>query len=110
MSMSVTQQIITALLAVLATLLSRFLPFWLFSEDKETPAYIQYLGKALPSAVFAMLVVYCYRTIEWMGPTHGAPEIIASVVAVVLHLLKRNMFLTMLSATFVYMCLVQFVF
>ena len=55
--MTVTQQIITILMVVLGTMLTRFLPFFLFPAGKETPKYIQYLGKALPAAVFGLLVV-----------------------------------------------------
>ncbi len=41
---------------VTVTMLTRFLPFFIFSESKPTPIYIQYLGQALPPAIFAMLV------------------------------------------------------
>ena len=47
------------LLCALGTLLTRFLPFLVFNPKKPTPQYIQYLGAALPGAIFAMLVVYC---------------------------------------------------
>ena len=59
--MTVTQQIITILMVVLGTMLTRFLPFFLFPAGKETPKYIQYLGKALPAAVFGLLVVYSLK-------------------------------------------------
>lgn len=109
-TMTVTQQIILVVLAVAATAITRFLPFAIFSEDKPTPEYIQFLGKALPSAVFALLVVYCYRSIEWTGDNHGLPEIIASLVTIALHFWKRNMFLSMLGGTATYILLIQFVF
>ena len=35
----------------------RFLPFWLFGGKRRTPAVITYLGKMLPYAIMAMLVV-----------------------------------------------------
>ena len=108
--MTVEQQIILAALAVLATAITRFFPFMVFSEDKPTPDYIQFLGKVLPSAVFALLVVYCYRSIDWTDGLHGAPEIIASLVTVVLHLWKRNMFLSMMGGTVSYVLLIHLVF
>ena len=55
--MSVTQQIITIAMVVLATMLTRFLPFIVFPSGKPTPKYIQYLGKVLPAAVFGLLVI-----------------------------------------------------
>lgn len=57
--MTVTEQIITIALCALATMLTRFLPFPFFSGKRKTPEYITYLGKALPAAIFGMLVVYC---------------------------------------------------
>ena len=57
--MSLSEEIITISMCVIATLITRFLPFVLFSEKNETPKFIQYLGKALPAAIFALLVVYC---------------------------------------------------
>lgn len=59
--MTLTQQVITIALCALGTMATRFLPFLLFSSRKPTPGYIQYLGKALPAAIFGMLVVYCLK-------------------------------------------------
>ena len=44
------------LIAVMAivTMILRFLPFIVF--NKNTPAYISYLGKVLPAALIGMLV------------------------------------------------------
>ena len=53
--MTIPQQIITIAICVLGTMLTRFLPFLIFSSKKPTPKYIAYLGKALPCAVFGML-------------------------------------------------------
>ena len=50
--MNITLQIITNGLCVLGTMTTRFLPFLVFRENRETPKFIQYVGKFLPSAVF----------------------------------------------------------
>ena len=55
--MTLIQQIITIGLCVLGTMTTRFLPFIVFTSKKPAPKYIQYLGKALPAAVFGMLLV-----------------------------------------------------
>ena len=57
-SMTLAQQIITIGMCILGTMATRYLPFFIFKENKKTPEYIQYLGKFLPSAVFGMLVIY----------------------------------------------------
>ena len=108
--MTVTQQIITVALCVLGTMATRFLPFLVFSGDKPTPKYIQYLGKALPAAIFGMLVVYCLKNVRILAGSHGIPELIAIAVVVLLHLWKRQMLLSIAGGTVCYMLLVQFVF
>lgn len=108
--MTIQQQIITIAMCVLATVLTRFLPFVLFRENRPTPAFVQYLGKALPSAVFAMLVVYCLKNVSLIAAPHGVPEAIGIVVTVLLHLWKRQMLLSIAGGTAVYMLLIQLVF
>ncbi|MBQ9326909.1 MAG: branched-chain amino acid transporter permease [Solobacterium sp.] len=104
------QQVITILLCAIATMCTRFLPFLLFGGKKEVPPIILYLGKALPSAVFAMLVVYCLKSVSVTSFPFGIPELIGITVTVVMHLWKKNTLLSMFAGTLVYMLLVQLVF
>ncbi len=108
--MTTTQQIITIGMAVLATVLTRFLPFIIFPAGKEMPKIIKYLGKVLPAAVFGFLVVFCLKNVEILSGSHGIPELIAVAVVVLLHLWKRQMLLSILGGTAVYMLLIQLVF
>lgn len=108
--MTLTQQIITVLMVVIGTMLTRFLPFLLFPAGKPTPKYIQYLGNVLPAAVFGLLVVYCLKNISLFTGSHGLPEFIAIVSVIVLHCWKRQMLLSIAGGTICYMLLVQFVF
>lgn len=108
--MTLLQEIVTIGLCALATVLTRFLPFLIFRADKPAPKYIRYLSKALPAAIFGMLVVYCLKNVSVMTGTHGIPELIAIVSVVVLHLWKRNMLLSIGGGTICYMLLVQFLF
>ena len=108
--MTTTQQIITISMAVLATVLTRFLPFIIFPAGKEMPEIVKYLGKVLPAAVFGFLVVFCLKNVEILGGTHGIPELISVAVVVLLHLWKRQMLLSILGGTVIYMLLVQLVF
>ena len=108
--MTVTQQIITIGAVVLGTVLTRFLPFIVFKEGRPTPKYIQYLGKVLPSAVFALLVVYCLKDVSFISGNHGLPELISIGVTVALHLWKKQMLLSIAGGTICYMLLVQLVF
>lgn len=108
--MTFAQQIITIGIVVFGTMLTRFLPFLIFGRGKETPKYIQYLGKVLPAAVFGLLVVYCLKDVNILAPSHGIPEAIAILVVVLLHLWKKQMLLSIAGGTVCYMLLVQLLF
>ena len=69
-------QTIVMILAVAAgTQLTRWLPFWLFPENKEPPAIVTYLGRVLPAATMGLLVVYCLKGVSWTNAPHGIPEL-----------------------------------
>ncbi len=108
--MTITEQIITVALCVLGTVLTRCLPFIIFRGNKPAPKYIQYLGKALPSAIFAMLVVYCLKDVSFAGGSYGLPELVSIAVTAGLHLLCRQMLVSIAGGTVCYMLLIQFVF
>ena len=108
--MTLTEQIITIAICSVGTMLTRFLPFICFKGDKKTPKYIDFLGRALPGAIFGMLVVYCLKGVNLTVPSYGIPELISIMVVVFLHLWKRKMLLSIASGTVVYMLLIQFVF
>jgi branched-subunit amino acid transport protein AzlD len=108
--MTLYQQMITIGLCVAGTMLTRFLPFLIFSEKRQTPAFIQYIGKYLPSAVFGMLVIYCLKNVSILQGSHGLPEGISIIVTTLLHLWKRQMLLSIAGGTVCYMLLIHFIF
>jgi len=110
MSMTLTQQIITVAMVVLGTMITRFLPFFVFPAGKETPEYVQYLGKMLPGAVFGLLVIYCLKYVSLFQGSHGIPEMISIIVVIALHTWKRQMLISIAGGTLCYMLLVQMVF
>ena len=98
-----------AVMAVITALL-RFLPFLIFKGKASTPAIVEKLGRLLPSAVIAMLVVYCMKDVHFSGAAGYLPVLIASLLVGVLHIWKRNTLLSVISGTVCYMLLVQFAF
>lgn len=108
--MSVTQQILTVAAVVAGTMLTRFLPFFIFSSGKPTPKYVRYLGQVLPPAVFGLLVVYCLKNVSIFTGSHGIPEALSILLVVILHLWKRQMLVSIAGGTICYMLLVQLVF
>ena len=91
------------------TMLLRFLPFLIFGE-RQTPKYIDYLGKVLPYAIMGMLVVYCLKGMTFTSAPFGIPEIIAVAVTAGLHIWKRNTLISSICGTVCYMLLIQFLF
>ena len=105
-----THSILVIAVTALVTLVLRFLPFMVFGGKRETPAYISYLGRLLPYAVMAMLVVYCLRNISFAAAPFGVPELVSCAVVILLHVWKRSSILSILGGTVCYMLLVQLVF
>ncbi len=105
--MTLTQEIITIGVAVVATVITRFTPFVVFRASKPTPRYITYLGKVLPAAVFAFLVVYCFRGINVMEKNHGIPEIVATILTIFVHVWRRDMMMSIGIGTLCYMVLIR---
>lgn len=102
--------ILIVAVCALVTMALRFLPFLIFGPNRKTPAFITYLGKYLPCAIMAMLVVYCLKDVSLLQAPHGIPELIAVLVVVVLHVWKRSTLLSIIAGTVSYMVLIQFVF
>lgn len=94
----------------ICTMMTRALPFLVFGGKKEVPKTIQYLGKVLPPAIMAILVVYCLKGVHLLEGTHGLPELISVAVVALLHLWKKNTLLSIGAGTICYMMLVQIVF
>ena len=101
-----------ASIAVMAvvTFLTRALPFLLFDRGGHPPRLILYLGRVLPPAIIAMLIVYCLKGVTFAAPSGWAPPLIAGLTAVLLHLWKGNDLISIFGATVFYMVLVQAVF
>ena len=94
----------------LGTALLRFLPFIIFKGKGSTPPLVEKLGRMLPCAVIAMLVVYCLKDIHFTSPSGFLPPLIACLTVGVLYVWKRNTLLSIVAGTVCYMILVQAVF
>ena len=92
------------------TLLGAAAGQWIFGEKGEAPAVISYLGRVLPYAVTAMLVVYCLKGLDFSTPGKYPPELLCTILVAGLHAWKRNTLLSIGVGTVAYMLLVQLVF
>ncbi len=93
--------------AALVNFFTRALPFIFFKEG-NVPKIIRYLGKILPGAIMAILVVYCLRFMNF-STSVPFPEIISVTICIVLHKLKRNILLSIGGSTIIYMILLNIV-
>ena len=90
------------------TVMLRVLPFAAFGRRR--PDFVLYLGRVLPPAVMAMLVVYCLKGVDLFAGTHGIPEAAACIVVAALHVWKRNTLLSIVAGTVAYMFMIQVIF
>ncbi len=102
--------VMMVIVIALVTMITRFLPFLIFGENRNTPPLITYLGQVLPFAIMGMLVVYCLKDISFLSAPYGIPELLGCAVVALLHLWKRNSLLSIGVGTVFYMVLVQCVF
>ena len=105
-----THAVLTVLIAALCTYLLRALPFLLFRSSGQLPKAVSYLGKVLPGAIMATLVIYCLRGLNFTAAANFAPQLICAALVAALHLWRRNTLLSIFGGTAVYMVLVQTVF
>lgn len=110
MYLTPVQTIVMILAVTVGTQLTRWLPFWLFPENKEPPEIVTYLGRVLPAATMGLLVVYCLKSVSWLSAPHGAPELLSVAAVILLHRWKGNVLLSIAGGTALYMVLVQLIF
>ena len=97
-----------AVIAVVAlvTWSLRAFPFLLFG-DRPLPGTVRFLGRVLPPAIMTVLVVYCLRDTNLTGYPFGIPELAASALVVVLQIIRKNMYLSIIAGTACYMLLLH---
>lgn len=110
MTLTPVQTFVIISMVALGTVITRFLPFILFPDNKKKHPYITYLGRVLPYPVIGLLVVYCLKTVNLTTPSSWIPESIAVICIMALHFWKGNVLLSIGAGTIVYMLLVQLVF
>jgi len=95
------------LVVSLVTALIRFLPFIIFKN--KVSKVIEYLGKKLPYAIMAMLVVYCLKDTSITTLNSIIPAIVGVISVLVIHLYKKNILLSIVLGTTIYMVLLNII-
>lgn len=99
--------VLAIFISALITFLLRALPFLLFSGDRRMPDWLSRLGAVLPSAIMAVLIVYCLKGVKSDIIGTGIPSAIAVLVVALSFKWKHNTSLSILSGTAVYMLLLR---
>lgn len=107
MTIGFWQSVSIIAVTALVTLLTRALPFLFFGGRRETPRVIVYLGRVLPPAIIAVLVVYCFKNMDFMHTPYGLCELVAAGVTAALHLWRRSTVLSIAGGTVCYMLLLR---
>ncbi|MBR4080725.1 MAG: AzlD domain-containing protein [Clostridia bacterium] len=101
------QLFLTVALCALTTAGIRFAPFLLFPRGKQPPRFITWLGAHLPRAVMAMILVYCLKDVHFAGAAGWIPAFAGVAVTAALHVWRRQMSLSIIGGTAVYMVLIR---
>lgn len=110
MPLNTTQTLASIAVMAAVTFLTRALPFLLFDRGDHPPKLVLYLGRVLPPAIIAMLIVYCLKGVTFTTLGGWVPPLAAGLAAVLFHIWKGNDLLSIFGATVLYMVLVQGVF
>ncbi len=89
------------------TFFLRAVPFLAFSVDRKMPASLEQLGKVLPSALMAILILYCMRDVPTGGLHNAISKLVAVFVVGVSYKSKHHTFLSIVLGTAVYMILLR---
>ena len=102
-----THAFLIVLICAGVTLALRALPFLCFGGKDGVPRWLTSLGNMLPPAIMAALVVYCLKGVPFGTFADGAYQLIAAIVVIGVHLLRRNTLLSIAAGTAAYMLLIR---
>ena len=109
MDINVSRSVLIIAICAACTFFERALPFLVF-RGREVPHIVRYLGKVLPMAIMATLVIYCIKDISFTALGTFLPYVVGIAVTSLVHLWKRNNLLSIALGTVAYMVMVQSVF
>ncbi|MBE5845586.1 MAG: branched-chain amino acid permease [Butyrivibrio sp.] len=99
--------LLAIVMSALITFGLRALPFVLFRGGRSMPEWMQRLGQILPSAIMAVLIVYCLKGAKSNPIGIGIPRIIAVAVVVASYKRKHNTFISIIVGTAAYMIMLR---
>lgn len=92
-----------------ATVITRFLPFWLPARWLEN-GLVRTLKTGLPAVILLLLVIYSLKDTTLSAAPWGLNEAVSLALVLGLHLWKRNALISIGGGTALYMVLTQSLF
>jgi len=102
--LTLQQAFIASILSALIVYSTRLLPFVIFGHRKP-PLIIGFIEQYIPSLIIAVLIVYCFKDVNFTSFSISAPYFIACGFVVLMHLLFRNSLLSIGGGTVLFMIL-----
>lgn len=96
-------------ITALCTYLTRGIPYVLFRKE-NIPSWVRYLSRVLPSSIMIILVVYCVKHIDLRYYPFGGPELISVAFVALIQYTKKNLLISIVLGTLLYMTLVGLIF
>lgn len=82
-------------------------PVSCISGSRKMPASLERLGQALPSAIMAVLIIYCMKDIPTGGISAAVPKLLAAAVVFITYKWKHQTLVSILLGTISYMMLLR---
>ena len=97
------------LVSAACTLFMRTLPFLFFRGSKPLPGWLERLGRVLPSAIMAVLVVYCLKDAVLAPRENALPQALGVAVVALSYRWKHKTLLSILLGTVAVMATMRLV-
>lgn len=85
---------------------TRFLPFWL-KGFFEKSILLKKVGDLLPSAIMFLLIFHTLEDVHITKFPFALPEVFSLAIAIILHVWKRNLLLSLFTSTLIYIVIVN---
>lgn len=92
----------------LLAIVTRFLPFWLQSFFHKS-ALLKRVGSYLPSVIMLLLVFHALEDVHFSNFPFGLSELISLGISVLLYMWKRNLLISLVPGTIIYVLMLNFI-
>lgn len=102
--LTLIQALISVAAGGLVMFFTRVLPFVVFSK-KNPPKIIRFTEKYIPAVIMGILLIYCFKDVEFREWPFGAPYFIAAAFCAFVHLTVKNSMVSIIGSTILFIVL-----